>query len=89
MARGHVGTFNGPVTGIIEHLCARPEHQPPEDVAEPVIFYAGALGYCASGMAEGHDWRATGGRTLATVREWLGRPPVTDDARTPTKLVAG
>ena len=58
---------------IIEHLCARPEHQPPEDVADPVIAYAGSLGYCPSGAVEGHDWRATGGRTLGTVREWLGR----------------
>ena len=89
MTRRHFSTFNGPVTGIIEHLCARPEHQPPEDVAEPVIVYAGALGYCPSGTAEGHDWRATGGRTLGTVRDWLGRPPVNDEARQPTKAVAG
>lgn len=66
--------FNRVVSGIIEHLCARPDHQPSEDVAEPVIMYAGAWSYCPSGSAEGHDWRATGGRTLATVREWLGRP---------------
>ena len=68
--------FNGAVSGIIEHLCATPEHQPPEDVARPVILYAGRWGYCPAGAVDGHDWRATGGRTLGTVREWLGRPPM-------------
>jgi hypothetical protein len=48
----------------------------PEDVANPVIRYAERWGYCPAGDAEEHDWRATGGRTLGTVREWLGRPAV-------------
>ena len=25
--------FNGPMSGIIEHLCANPDHRPPEDAA--------------------------------------------------------
>jgi hypothetical protein len=45
-----------------------------EDAETPVIVYADRWGYCPAGAADGHDWRATGGRTLATVREWLGRP---------------
>lgn len=72
------------MSAIIEHLCASQEHQIPEDVASPVIAYAGSSAYCPAGAADGHDWRATGGRTLATVREWMGRPPVVDrrdDAR--------
>ena len=60
---------------VIEHLCAKPEHQLPQDVGSPVVLYAGAWGYCPAGATDDHDWRATGGRTLATVREWLGRPP--------------
>ena len=59
---------------VIEHLCASPAHQVPVDVSTPVIPYAGRWAYCPAGEAEGHDWRATGGKTLATVREWLGRP---------------
>jgi hypothetical protein len=66
------------VNGVIEHLCARQEHQLPEDVASPVIVYAGKWGYCPAGPVDGHEWRATGGRTLATVREWLGRPPTVE-----------
>jgi hypothetical protein len=62
------------VTVLIEHLCASPGHQLPEDAAIPVIPHAGRLGYCPTGATEGHDWRATGGKTLATVCEWLGRP---------------
>lgn len=69
-----VECVNGPVIAIIEHLCASEEHQVPEDVANPIVAHAGAWGYCPAGAAEGHDWRATGGKTLATVREWLGRP---------------
>jgi hypothetical protein len=72
------------VSAIIEHLCASQAHQIPEDVADPVIGYAGSSAYCPAGAAEGHDWRATGGRTLATVREWLGRPATIerdDDAK--------
>jgi hypothetical protein len=63
---------------IIEHLCAQPEHQVPEDVAQPVITYMGKWGYCPAGAAEGHDWRATGGKTLGTVRDWLGRPAIVE-----------
>jgi hypothetical protein len=62
------------VNAVIEHLCANPEHQLLEDVASPLISYADRWGYCPAGAADGHDWRATGGKTLATVREWLGRP---------------
>ena len=64
------------MNGIIEHLCAAAAHQPAEDAANPIVVYAGALGYCPAGAADGHDWRATGGRTLATVRDWLGRTAV-------------
>lgn len=60
---------------VIEHLCANPVHQVPVDVENPVIQHAGRSAYCPLGReADGHDWRATGGKTLATVREWLGRP---------------
>ncbi len=62
---------------VIEYLCASPEHQLAEDVTSPVVSCASAWGYCPAGVAEGHDWRATGGKTLATVREWLGRPVTT------------
>lgn len=64
----------GAVNSVIEHLCAAQDHQPPEDAETPVIRYADRWAYCPAGAADGHDWRATGGRTLATVREWLGRP---------------
>jgi len=72
MVRGSIALVNT----VIEHLCASQEHQPPEDAATTVIRYADRWGYCPAGAADGHDWRATGGRTLATVREWLGRPAV-------------
>jgi hypothetical protein len=45
-----------------------------EDVARPVIRHAEQWGYCPAGATADHDWRATGGKTLATVRDWLGRP---------------
>ena len=61
------------MSGVIEYLCASADHQPPEDAAEPVVVHAGCLAYCPLGAADGHDWRATGGKTLPTVREWLGR----------------
>jgi hypothetical protein len=74
------------MSGVIEHLCASPEHQPAEDAASPVIIYANKWGYCPAGAADGHDWRATGGRTLATVREWLGRPPMAAPVPDTTRL---
>jgi len=67
---------NDSMNTVIEHLCASQDHQPPEDAAVSVIRYADRWGYCPAGAADGHDWRATGGRTLATVREWLGRPAI-------------
>ena len=72
------------MSGVIEYLCARPEHQPAEDAAEPVVVYAGRLAYCPLGATDGHDWRATGGKTLPTVREWLGR----SGARTANRTTA-
>lgn len=66
------------MSAVIEHLCVSEQHQVPEDAPNPVVAYAGAWGYCPAGAADGHEWRATGGRTLATVREWMRRP----DART-------
>ena len=66
---------------VIEHLCANPAHQPAVDVSAPVIPYSGRWAYCPAGESEGHDWRATGGKTLATVREWLGRGGPTDGAQ--------
>ena len=65
--------FTGAVASVIDYLCASQEHQVPEDAARPVIAYDGGWGYCPAGATTGHDWRATGGRTLATVREWMGR----------------
>jgi hypothetical protein len=59
---------------VIEYLCAHPAHQIAEDVADPITLYNGVGAYCPSGASADHDWRATGGRTLPTVREWLGRP---------------
>jgi hypothetical protein len=73
--RAHNG-FNCAVTPVIDHLCASEEHQVPEDAPRPVMAYEGGWGYCPAGAVAGHDWRATGGRTLATVREWMGRPVV-------------
>ena len=73
--RAHNG-FNCAVTPVIDHLCASEEHQVPEDAPRPVMAYEGGWGYCPAGAVTGHDWRATGGRTLATVREWMGRPVV-------------
>jgi hypothetical protein len=73
---------------IIEHLCANPDHQVPEDVGDPVIRHAGQWGYCPAGATDGHDWRATGGKTLATVRDWLGRPSHSDTA-TPAITTSG
>jgi hypothetical protein len=61
------------VTGVIDYLCASEAHHLPEDAASPVIEFDGGRGYCPAGASEGHDWRATGGRMLATVREWMGR----------------
>ncbi|HVR88496.1 MAG TPA: hypothetical protein VHG53_02995 [Candidatus Limnocylindria bacterium] len=66
------------VFNIIEHLCANPDHRPPEDVEHPFVLHAGKLAYCPSAAADDHDWRATGGKTLTTVREWLGRPVAAD-----------
>ena len=64
------------MSGIIEHLCAEPSHQLAEDAPDPVIVYLSKLAYCPAGAVEGHDWRATGGKTLGTVRDWLARPPL-------------
>jgi hypothetical protein len=66
--------FNGAVAAIVDYLCASEEHQVAEDAASPVIRCDGGWGYCPAGAPSGHDWRATGGRTLATVREWMRRP---------------
>jgi len=66
------------VTVLIEHLCASPSHQLSEDADGPVIPYAERWGYCPAGDVGGHDWRATGGTTLATVRQWLRRPSQTN-----------
>jgi len=65
--------FNRAVGGVIDYLCASEEHQVQEDAPSPVIACDGGRGYCPAGAVTGHDWRATGGRTLATVREWMGR----------------
>lgn len=73
---------------IIEHLCAKPDHQVPEDVGNPVIRQADGWGYCPAGASDGHDWRATGGKTLATVRDWLGRPSHADGT-TPAVTTSG
>jgi hypothetical protein len=61
-------------SNLIEYLCADPVHQLAEDVGSPVIMHADRWGYCPAGATDGHDWRATGGKTLATVRDLLGRP---------------
>jgi hypothetical protein len=66
--------FNCAVTGVIDYLCASEAHRVPVDAASPVIAFEAGRGYCPAGASDGHDWRATGGRTLATVREWMGRP---------------
>ncbi|HAF09984.1 MAG TPA: hypothetical protein DCK98_07890 [Chloroflexi bacterium] len=65
---------NTRVSHVIEHLCATPEHQIAHDVADPLVKHAGTWGYCPAGLSDAHDWRETGGKTLTTVREWLGRP---------------
>lgn len=65
---------NTRVSHVIEHLCATPEHQVAHDVTDPLVKHAGTWGYCPAGLADAHDWRETGGKTLTTVREWLGRP---------------
>ncbi|HEV2010893.1 MAG TPA: hypothetical protein VGS17_07700 [Candidatus Limnocylindria bacterium] len=61
---------------VIEHLCAKAEHQIGRDVSDPLIRHAGTWGYCPAGLSDDddHDWRETGGKTLTTVRQWLGRP---------------
>lgn len=61
-------------SNLIEYLCAKPVHQVVEDVGSPVIMYADRWGYCPAGAVDGHDWRETGGKTLAKVRELLSRP---------------
>lgn len=60
--------------GVIEYVCANPDHRPTLDAPSPVLAYRGVLAYCPAGAQTAHDWRATGGKTLATVREWLDRP---------------
>ena len=60
--------------GIIEYLCVNSTHNITADVPEPVVVHEGALAYCPMGDVDGHEWCRTGGKTLATVREWLGRP---------------
>ena len=62
------------MTLVVEYLCASQEHQSAVDAPDSLLNHDGACGYCPAGAADGHDWRATGGKTLATVREWLGRP---------------
>ena len=59
---------------IIEYVCTNVEHWPPHDVESPFDTHAGTLGYCPMGVTGGHDWCATGGTTLPTVRDWLSRP---------------
>ena len=76
--------FNEAMSGVIEYLCASPDHQPPEDAPQPLVIYAGSFAYCPLGADAGHDWRPTGGKTLTTVREWLGR----SDARTAERPTA-
>ena len=66
--------LNRTVSGVIDYLCASDEHQVPDDADDPLVRHDGAWGYCPAAAVTGHDWRATGGRTLATVREWMGRP---------------
>jgi hypothetical protein len=73
MTRWKVPAFNRSVSGVIDYLCTSEAHQVPEDAPNPVIPCDWGRGYCPAGAAEGHDWRATGGRTLTTVREWMGR----------------
>ena len=74
MTRRLSAEFTCAVSGVIDYLCACEAHHVPADAACPVIAFDAGRGYCPAGAAEGHDWRATGGRTLATVREWMGRP---------------
>jgi hypothetical protein len=59
---------------LVEYVCANPEHRPPHDAPQPILRFEGGAAYCPLGADDGHDWRATGGKTLATVREWLDRP---------------
>lgn len=73
MTRQALRAFNCAVTGVIDYLCASVAHHVEVDAASPVIAFDAGRGYCPAGASEGHDWRATGGRTLATVREWMGR----------------
>jgi hypothetical protein len=61
------------VSLVIEYLCASEEHDSTTDAPNPLIMHEGGCGYCPAGASEGHDWRATGGKTLTTVREWMGR----------------
>jgi hypothetical protein len=61
-------------SNLIEYLCAELGHQLADDVGSPVIMYADRWGYCPAGATDGHDWRETGGKTLATVRVLLRRP---------------
>ena len=77
------------MNAVIEHLCASPAHQIPEDVESPVVIYAGRWAYCPAGAADGHDWRATGGKTLATVRDWMGRPAARHESGAPLTVAAG
>jgi len=73
---------------VIEYLCANPAHQLAADVGSPVVMYADNWGYCPAGTADDHDWRETGGKTLATVRSWLGRPSPLE-LRSPINREAG
>ncbi|MEA2662235.1 MAG: hypothetical protein QOH08_1807, partial [Chloroflexota bacterium] len=47
---------------VIEHLCAKAEHQVPRDAPDPLIKIAGTWGYCPAGPLGDHDWRETGGK---------------------------
>jgi hypothetical protein len=62
------------VTAAIDYLCVSEKHQVPEDAVNPVIRHDGGWGYCPAAAAAEHDWYASGGWTLATVREWMKRP---------------
>jgi hypothetical protein len=72
------------VAGIIEYFCSNPAHRPTRDADAPLLVYDGGAGYCPAGDVGGHEWCATGGRTLATVREWLARPAAAPFAPTPS-----
>jgi hypothetical protein len=59
----------------VEYFCSRPEHQGAEP-NDALTMHRDRWAYCPSGKSDGHDWRATGGKSLDEVKRFGARYPI-------------